>query len=44
MTQATNDTEDRASRLVTTEDDGAVITPAGSGEFEDFPSDEDDNK
>lgn len=43
MTQATNDTEDRASRFVTTEDDGAVITPAGSDEFEDFP-DEDDNK
>ena len=37
MTQTTDNTEDRASRFVTTEDDGVVITPAGSGEFEDFP-------
>lgn len=44
MTQTTDNTEDRASRFVTTEDDGVVITPAGSGEFEDFPDDEDDNK
>lgn len=44
MTQTTDNDEDRASRFVTTENDGVVITPAGSGEFEDFPSDEDDNK
>lgn len=44
MTQATSDAEDRAGRFVTTEDDGVVITPAGSGEFEDFPDEDDDNK
>ena len=36
MTQNT-DTDDRASRFVTTENDGVVIIPAGTMEFEEFP-------
>lgn len=37
MTQIILDDDERVSRFVITDDDVVIITPAGSGEFEDYP-------